>query len=76
MVTRVIGDASASRPSQTATAISLPSLLVIVERFAPALTVTPRPAARMLKAALRATARVATQFRFTAGLPRPSGGDT
>ena len=75
MATRVIRDALASRPLHTPTVISLSSLLVIVELFATALTVAPRRLAPMLEAALRATARVATQFRFTAG-PRPSGGGT
>jgi hypothetical protein len=74
MATRVIRDASASRPLHTPTVISLSSLVVIVELFVAALTVAPRRVAPMLKAALRATARVATPFQFTAGLPRPSGG--
>jgi hypothetical protein len=71
MATRVIRNASASCPLLTPRVIAPSSLLVIVELFATGLTVTPRRVARMLKAALRATARVATQIRFVAGLPRP-----
>jgi hypothetical protein len=73
MATRVIRDALASRPLHTPTVISLSSFVVIAELFAAALTVAPRRVVPMLKAALRATARVATPLRFTAGPPRPSG---
>jgi hypothetical protein len=71
MATRVIRDASVSGPLHTLTVIGLSSLLVIVELFATALIVAPQWVARMLKAALRATARLARQIRSTAGLPRP-----
>jgi hypothetical protein len=55
----------------TLTVIALASLLVIVELFATALIVAPRRVPRMLKAALRATARVVRQARSAAGVPRP-----
>ncbi len=71
MATRVIADALVSGPLHTLTVIALCSLLVLVELFATALIVAPRWVARMLKAALRATARLARQIRFTAGLPHP-----
>jgi hypothetical protein len=71
MATRVIGDASVRGLLHTLTVIALCSLLVIVELFATALILTPGWVARMLKAALQATARLARQIRSTAGLPRP-----
>jgi hypothetical protein len=71
MATRVIGYASVSGLLHTLTVIALCSLLVIVELFATALILTPGWVARMLKAALQATARLARQIRSTAGLPRP-----
>jgi hypothetical protein len=67
----VIRDASVSGLLHALTVIALSSLLVIVELFATALIVAPRWVARRLKAALRATARVARQIRSTTGLPRP-----
>jgi hypothetical protein len=80
MATRVIRDASVSGLLHALTVIALSSLLVLVELFATALIVAPRWVARMLKAGLRATARLARQMRSTAGLPRPpahpSGGRT
>jgi hypothetical protein len=71
MATRVIGDASVSVVLHTLTVIALSSLLVIVELSAMALIVAPRWVARKLKAALRATARVARQIRFIARMLRP-----
>jgi hypothetical protein len=71
MATRVIRDAPVSGLLHALTVIALSSLLVIVELFATALIVAPRWVARMLKAALRATARLGRQIRSTAGLPRP-----
>jgi hypothetical protein len=67
----VIRDASVSGLLHALTVIALSSVLVIVELFATALIVAPRWVARILKAALRATARVARQIRSTTGLPRP-----
>jgi hypothetical protein len=72
MATRVIGDASVNGLLHTLTVIALCSLLVIVELLAMALIVALGWVARMLKAALQATARVARQIRSTAGLPRPA----
>jgi hypothetical protein len=71
MATRVIRDASVSGLLNALTVIALASLLVIVELFATALIVAPRWVARTLKAARRATARLARKIRSTAGLPRP-----
>jgi hypothetical protein len=71
MATRVIGYASVSGLLHTLTVIALCSLLVIVELSATALIVAPGWVARMLKTALRTTARLAKQIRSAAGLPRP-----